>query len=222
MLGSCVCYYRVSTSKQAASGLGLEAQESAVTSYLESRDWRSEGAFTEVETGKGAAALEKRPQLRAALALAKRKRPTLVIAKLDRLARDVHFISGLQVSGVDFVAVDNPHASKAMVQMMAVFAEMERDAISARTIAALAAAKARGTRLGRHGAVLAAQYRAEAVDRLAPFAERLRTLQSEGLSLARSAAIMNAEGLCSPGGGRWHAATVQRAFNRLDVAHRAT
>ena len=97
-------------------------------------------------------------------------------------------------------------------------AEDEARRISERTTAALAAAKARGTRLGAHGAVLAAKHRAEAVDRLAPSAERLRTLRAEGLSIAACAARLNADGLPSPGGGRWHVATVQRALKRLDVA----
>ena len=111
------------------------------------------GEFVEVETGKGANALDRRPELRAALALCKKRGATLLIAKLDRLARNVHFVTGLIESGVEFVAVDMPQATKAMIQMHAVMAEWERDQISARTKAALAAAKARGVKLGATGCV---------------------------------------------------------------------
>jgi DNA invertase Pin-like site-specific DNA recombinase len=128
-----VTYYRVSTQAQGRSGLGLEAQRVAVEHYLRSREGKLIGEFTEIETGKGANALERRPELRAALDLARRQGAVLVIAKLDRLARNVHFVTGLIESGVDFVAADMPHATKVMIQIHAVMAEHERDQISART-----------------------------------------------------------------------------------------
>jgi DNA invertase Pin-like site-specific DNA recombinase len=110
--------------------------------------------------------MESKPQLAGAITAAKKAKATLIIAKLDRLARNVHFISGLMESGVDFVAADNPHANKLMVHMLAAFAEHERELISQRTKAALAAAKARGIRLGRYAAEqLALAYRAEAMAR---------------------------------------------------------
>jgi DNA invertase Pin-like site-specific DNA recombinase len=146
--GKFIAYYRVSTQKQGQSGLGLEAQKAAVMSYLNGGQWELVGAFTEIETGKGADALARRPQLRAALDMCKKTKATLVIAKLDRLARNVHFISGLIETGVDFVAADMPYANKTMIQIHAVMSEHERDQISARTKAALAAAKARGVVLG--------------------------------------------------------------------------
>src|ERR1700750_2997805 len=134
-----VSYIRVSTTKQGESGLGLEAQREAVSRHVGDKEILAE--FTEIESGK---AHTNRPQLLAAVELCKRKKATLVIAKLDRLARNVHFISGLMEAGVEFVAADNPHANKMTLQMLSVFAEHEREQISARTKAALKAAKARG------------------------------------------------------------------------------
>lgn len=146
-----VAYCRVSTQKQGQSGLGLEAQQAAVSSYPGSNTATVIAAFTETETGKGANALETRPRLREALEACRKHKATLVIAKLDRLARNVHFVTGLLETGCDFVAADMPHANKVMIQMHAVMSEWERDQISARTKAALAAAKARGVVLGATG-----------------------------------------------------------------------
>src|SRR6266478_2770642 len=139
-----VAYYRVSTDRQGRSGLGLDAQREAVFRHLASQAGDLIGEFCEVESGRRS----DRPQLAAAIAAAKKPRATLIIAKLDRLARNVHFISGLLESGVEFVAADNPHANKMTIQLLAVFGEFEREQISARTKAALQAAKARGTVLG--------------------------------------------------------------------------
>ncbi len=122
-----VAYFRVSTQRQGASGLGIEAQRLAVSRYLAERSQTALGEFVETETGKGANALEKRPQLRSALELCKKTGATLLIAKLDRLARNVHFISGLIETGVDFIAADMPQANKVMLQMHAVMSEWERD-----------------------------------------------------------------------------------------------
>lgn len=135
-----VIYRRVSTTRQGISGLGLEAQEESVTTFLTSRQHEVIATFTEVESGKRS----DRPELLKALVECKRHRATLLIAKLDRLARNVHFISGLMEAGVEFVATDNPHASKLLVHLLAAFAEHEREMISNRTRAALQAAKARG------------------------------------------------------------------------------
>src|SRR5438132_1230133 len=142
--GTFVAYYRVSTQKQGCSGLGLEAQRACVADYLNGGNRALLAEFTEVETGKGSDALDRRPQLRAALEACRKPKAKLVIAKLDRLARNVHFVSGLIESGVEFVAADMPQASKTMIQIYAVMSEWERDAISRRTREALAAAKARG------------------------------------------------------------------------------
>jgi DNA invertase Pin-like site-specific DNA recombinase len=140
--GKFVSYLRVSTARQGASGLGLEAQRAAVAGYLNGGDWTLVQEILEVESGKR----NDRPSL--ALRLCRKHRATLVIAKLDRLARNVAFISNLMESGVEFVAVDMPQANRFVVHILAAVAEQEAEAISKRTKAALAAAKARGTKLG--------------------------------------------------------------------------
>jgi DNA invertase Pin-like site-specific DNA recombinase len=139
-----VAYYRVSTDKQGRSGLGLEAQQEAVRTYLNGGKWKIVGEFTEVETGKRS----DRPKLAEALKACRKRKATLVIAKLDRLARNVHFISGQMDQNVPFVACDSPNDDRFMIHLKASFAEEEARKISIRTKAALQAAKARGTKLG--------------------------------------------------------------------------
>src|SRR5712671_6423852 len=139
-----VAYFRVSTDKQGASGLGLEAQREAVARYVAGAAGVIVAEFQEIESGKR----NDRPQIAAALAACRLRRATLIIAKLDRLARNVHFISSLMESGVEFVAVDFPQANRLTVHILAAVAEHEATMISARTKAALAAAKARGVKLG--------------------------------------------------------------------------
>src|SRR5262245_21022571 len=136
--------YRVSTDRQGQSGLGLEAQRSAVLNHLDGGSWTMFAEFTEVESGKHA----DRPQLAAALVACKKHKAKLVIAKLDRLSRNLAFIATLMDSGVEFVAVDNPHANKLTLHILAAVAQHEREMISQRTKDALQAAKARGKRLG--------------------------------------------------------------------------
>jgi len=137
-----VAYYRVSTDRQGQSGLGLDAQRAAVAKHIGTAELVAE--FTEVESGRK----NDREQLAAALATAKRAKAVLVIAKLDRLARNVHFVSGLLESNVPFVCADMPEADRTFLQMMAVFAEWEARKISERTKAALAQVKAQGRTLG--------------------------------------------------------------------------
>jgi DNA invertase Pin-like site-specific DNA recombinase len=144
MIGNLIAYYRVSTDKQGVSGLGLEAQRKAVLDYLNGGRWKLVAELTEVETGKNA----DRPKLAEALALCKVYKAKLIIAKLDRLARNVAFISNLMEAGVEFLAVDFPQANRLTVHILAAVAEHEAAMISARTKAALEAAKARGVRLG--------------------------------------------------------------------------
>jgi DNA invertase Pin-like site-specific DNA recombinase len=220
--GKFVAYYRVSTQQQGRSGLGLEAQQKAVADYLNGGRWTLLAEFTEVETGKGADALDKRPQLRAALALCKKRKATLVIAKLDRLARNVHFVSGLIESGVEFVATEMPQANKTMIQMYAVMSEWERDAISKRTKDALAATKARGVQLGRAGAANVAAFnesqRAAAAAHAEHVRETLHELRSEGHSLRKIVVMLNASQHKAPGGGKWHLGTVQRVLARIEQA----
>lgn len=218
--GKFIAYYRVSTQKQGASGLGLEAQQAAVARYLNGGAWELIDEFREVETGKGADALSKRPQLRAALDACKKNGATLLIAKLDRLARNVHFVSGLLETGVEFVAADMPQANKVMIQMHAVMSEWERDQISARTKAALTAAKARGVVLGRAGAENLRpniERRQRAAD---AFAAKLRPLfegmKARGLSQRAMVEELNSVGVPAPKGGKWALSQVQRVLYRVE------
>jgi DNA invertase Pin-like site-specific DNA recombinase len=210
-----IAYLRVSTGRQGKSGLGLEAQREAVARYAEAAGCEVAAEYVEIETGKGANALSKRPQLLAALAEAKRNKARLVIAKLDRLARNVHFISGLMETGVDFVVADMPHADRFRLHLEAVIAEDEARRISQRTKDALAAAKAKGTVLGKNGKVLAAQNKAAAAERVAPIAPLLSDLKGQGLSLRQMVAALNNRGVPSPAGGKWHLANLHRALRRV-------
>ena len=146
MRGKFIAYYRVSTDKQGKSGLGLDAQRKAVVDYLDGGKWTLLDEFTEIESGKR----NDRPELEKALAACKKHRAKLVIAKLDRLSRNLAFIAMLMDRKVDFVCCDNPTATKFTIHILAAVAEHERDAISARTKAALAAAKANGKKLGSY------------------------------------------------------------------------
>lgn len=204
-----VAYYRVSTAKQGTSGLGLAAQEAAVRSFIAGEPI---AAFTEVESGKR----DDRPQLAAALAHAKRHKATLMIAKLDRLARDVHFISGLLKSGVEIRACDIPTANRMVLHIMAAVAEGEREMISERTKAALAAAKARGVRLGTpHTQRLAQERRAAADAQARKLRADLAELWVAGITNVREiAAALNARGIPASRGGRWHPTSVQRLLAR--------
>lgn len=214
MGSTCITYYRVSTQKQGASGLGLDAQRSAVITYLAGSDKTVIGEFLEVETGKGANALEKRPQLRLALEQCRRTGATLLIAKLDRLARNVHFVSGMLETGVDFIAADMPHANKVMIQMHAVMSEWERDQISERTKAALAVAKARGVVLGATGPSNLRRHTEQRQKASNAFRERI-TQVTDGMaaqSLSQRIIVekLNALGVPAPRGGTWSLIQVQR------------
>ena len=211
-----VTYYRVSTQRQGASGLGLDAQRQTVTKYLSERAKTTVGEFVEVESGKGSNALEKRPQLRLALEMCKKTGATLLIAKLDRLARNVHFVSGLLETGVDFVAADMPNANKVMIQMYSVMAEWERDQISERTKAALAAAKARGVVLGATGPANLKTCNDLRQQKSREFSERLRPvvdgMAAQGLSRRAMVDRLNELGIKAPMGGMWSLGQVQRAL----------
>jgi DNA invertase Pin-like site-specific DNA recombinase len=217
-----VSYLRVSTERQGASGLGLEAQRKAVLDFLNGGCWALVAEFVETESG----AKDDRPKLADALALCRAHGAKLVIAKLDRLSRDAHFLIGLQRAGVQFVAADMPEANEMIVGIMAVVAQAERKLISKRTKDALAAAKARGQKLGgfrgyvptaedgangRKARSLKATGHAES---LAPIITRLDPNSS--LSLRALAAKLTAEGLPTPAGAAvWTAATVARLKARL-------
>lgn len=219
-----VAYYRVSTAEQGRSGLGLDAQREAVRALCERRGWTVIAEFTEVESGKR----NDRPELDAALRRAKVSDAILCIAKLDRLSRSVAFLATLQDSGGRFVAADMPEADETMIHVMAAFAQRERKAISARTREALAAAKARGVKLGnpngaapllnaRKGNSAALAARAAAASQFArERAEDVREVREAGaVSLREIAAGLNARGVTTPNGGPWHATSVRRLLARL-------
>jgi len=203
-----IAYYRVSTQRQGQSGLGLDAQRFAVQGY----DIIEE--FTEVESGKKT----DRPQLEAALAMAKEKGATLLIAKIDRLARNVHFISGLLDANVPIKCADMPEADRTFLQMAAVFAEWEGRRISERTKAALAQAKARGITLGSpdpsKGGKVTGKARKAATAKVAPEAmPNIRTLRKAGQSLRAIASALNEAGIPSAMGGQWYASSVRNLIN---------
>ena len=208
-----VAYYRVSTDRQGASGLGLEAQRRAVADFAAGRGGIL-AEFTEVESGRK----NDRPELRAALAACHRSRAVLVIAKLDRLARNVAFIAGLMESSVEFVAVDMPQANRLTIHILAAVAEHEREMISERTRVALAAAKARGVKLGNPApnipAAVAARLErmAKAKATVMPLIERLR---GQGMSLRAIAADLNERRVPSATGRQWHASAVRNVLKTL-------
>ena len=209
-----VAYTRVSTGKQRISGLGMEAQEAAIRLYA---CWAGEpilATFTEVESG----ACNSRPQLAAALDLCRRKRATFLIARLDRLSRSLAFIAQLLEAGVDIRAADMPEANRLTLQLLAVFGEHERQLISERTKAALAAAKARGTILGANGARLAAQHRREARAFALSLAAPIQAARLSGAITMRGiASYLNEAGVRSREGGQWHPASVSRLVRRLEL-----
>jgi len=208
-----VAYLRVSTGRQGRSGLGLDAQRAAIAQFAQAHGLGIIGEHLEVQTGKGSDALDRRPQLVAALAQARKAKCPVVIAKLDRLSRDVAFIAGLMAQRVPFVVAElGPDVDPFMLHIYAALAEKERRLISARTKAALAQAKARGTTLGN--AALAQANKAAAVER----AEQLRPLLAElsdGRSLREIAAELDARGITTPQGAKWSAAGVRRLLQRL-------
>jgi DNA invertase Pin-like site-specific DNA recombinase len=218
--GTFVAYYRVSTQKQGQSGLGLEAQKASVASYLNGGQWELIGEFVEVETGKGANALDKRPKLRAALDICRKQGATLIIAKLDRLARNVHFVSGLLETGCDFVAADMPQANKVMIQMHAVMSEWERDQISTRTKAALAAAKARGVKLGVAGPLNLERNIEERKNAAKAFAAKLagviQGFKASRLSQRAMVTQLNQLGIGTANGSNWTLIQLQRVMGKME------
>lgn len=202
-----VAYYRVSTDKQGAQGLGMDAQREAVTRFIGQRG-EIVGEFVEVESGRKA----NRPRLHAALEECRNRRATLVIAKLDRLARNVHFISGLMESKVDFLAVDMPEANRLTIHVLAAVAEHEREMISQRTKAALAQAKARGTKLGNPRAAQSAALGRAAIVIPQPPPKVLTLIherRAAGASLRAIARELNQLGIKTPKGCQWYACTVR-------------
>jgi DNA invertase Pin-like site-specific DNA recombinase len=210
MRGKFIAYYRVSTDKQGKSGLGLDAQRKAVIDYLDGGKWTLLDEFTEIESGKR----NDRPELERALAACKKHRAKLVIAKLDRLSRNLAFIAMLMDRKVDFVCCDNPTATKFTIHILAAVAEHERDAISARTKAALAAAKANGKKLGNYQRIAAAKQRATAAR-----AEAVReaVTATAHLSMRAAAEALNRRGIRTASGKQWQAMQVHRVRSRLGL-----
>lgn len=223
-----VSYLRVSTARQGASGLGLEAQRAAVAAYIAAGSHKLVAEYVEIESG----AKSKRPELAAALSSCHLHHATLVIAKLDRLARNVAFIANLMDGGVDFVACDMPHANRLTLHLLAAIAEHEREMIGQRTKAALQAAKARGVKLGNPngakaisgrylaGAVISGKrnqnraiQRANAADNV------IKDIMSSGIEGSRSiASALNQRSIPSPSGGAWYEEQVRRTMQRLEQA----
>jgi DNA invertase Pin-like site-specific DNA recombinase len=216
-----VAYYRVSTARQGKSGLGIEAQKAAIQRFAEAEGIEVLAEHVEVESGKGADALERRPELAAALAQARKAKCPVLVAKLDRLSRDVHFISGLMAHRVPFVVADlGADADPFMLHLYAALAEKERALISARTKAALAAKKAQGVKLGNPRA---AETIGRAHDAARAVADQfavnvlpiVREIQASGLTTLRDlAGALNARGIRTARGGAWHSSTVRNLLMR--------
>lgn len=212
-----VSYVRVSTARQGSSGLGLDAQRAAIDAYCQQHGVTVAREYREVESGKRS----DRPKLIAAIAHAKRAGTKLVIGKLDRLARNVHFISGLMESGIDFVACDVPEANRLLLHVMAAVAENEAKAISDRTIAALQQAKARGTALGATNpnsrnltdearAAGAKSTQQKAIEAYAKDAPAMVEMRANGSSLAEIAQALNDGGHTTRTGKQWNPVQVSR------------
>lgn len=207
-----VAYYRVSTDQQGRSGLGLAAQRTAVAAHIARTSGEVVGEFVEIESTRR----KRRPQLEAALKLCRQTRARLVIAKLDRLARNVAFIANLMESRVDFIAVDTPFASRLTLHVLAAFAEHEREQIGERTRAAFAAAKARGVKLGRTGIDRARENIAAANAYALAMVPVIEGLREEGITTVRAMRDeLNAREVPTAKGGMWHLATVWRVVGRV-------
>jgi DNA invertase Pin-like site-specific DNA recombinase len=219
-----VTYIRVSTSQQGRSGLGIEAQRHALAHFAAAEGLEVTREFIEVETGKGSDALDRRPQLKAALAAAKKLKCHVAVAKLDRLSRDVHFISGLMSHKVPFVVAElGSDVDPFVLHLFAALAEKERSLISVRTRQALAAAKARGVTLGspkleqaRESAVVAVK--AEANRHASNILPIIREAQKAGaMTLRAIAAALNARGIPTARGGNWHPMSVKNMLDRAET-----
>jgi DNA invertase Pin-like site-specific DNA recombinase len=210
-----IAYRRVSTQKQGRSGLGLEAQRTAIANFAKTEGLKVIGEYTEVETGKGADALDRRPQLAAALKFARRQNASVCVAKLDRLSRDVHFISGLMAHKVPFVVAElGAQADPFLLHIYAALAEQERRMISERTRAGLHAARKRGVRLG--SATIGRDNKRAAQQRAKALRPILKSL--DGQSARAVAAELNRRKIETPRGLKWSAMTVIRVQRRLGLA----
>lgn len=231
-----IAYYRVSTKRQGESGLGLESQQATIQSYCRVNGCEVFAEFTEIESGR----VNSRPRLAMALRLAKARKATLMVAKLDRLARNVAFLSALMESKVDFIACDIPEANKLTLHILAAVAEHEVDRIRERTSAALQAAKARGKLLGSHrpghwlghekaraeGAKRGGRINGElkideAKEAYLDVTPMIRKMHAEGHTFEAIANHLNACGQVTRTGARWHATTVHRLLKRFKIDTRS-
>ena len=222
---SAVAYYRVSTQRQGRSGLGIEAQRAAVARFADAEGIAVIQEFTEVETGKGADALDRRPQLTAALTLARQTKCPVVVAKLDRLSRDVSFIAGLMVQRIPFIVAElGADADPFMLHLYAALAEKERRLISERTKAALASRKTTGMKLGNptNTAEAAAKGRKISIDEADRFAQTvpiIASIQRSGVTSLRGLAVaLNNRGVRTARNGRWQVSNVRNVLARQSAA----
>lgn len=227
-MATAIGYVRVSTTSQGRSGLGLEAQRAAIVRFAQAEGMNVAQIFEEIETGSGSDAIERRPKLAAALKLARKAKAPVLVAKLDRLSRDVHFISGLMAHRVEFIVCDLGRQSDPFVlHLYAALAEKERGMISSRTKAGLAAAKARGTKLGmsarssREVRKIAASgskaNQVAAMARIEALRPQLEFALKGDVSLRAAAEALNERNIASPAGGRWHAPSLLKAARRLGI-----
>ena len=222
---SVVTYLRVSTGRQGKSGLGLEAQREAIARFVEAERLTVLAEHVEVETGKGSDALDRRPVLREALAQARKAKASIVVAKLDRLSRDVHFISGLMTHKVPFVVTElGTDADPFLLHLYAALAEKERALISERTRVALARKKAQGALLGNRTNLAQAQAMGQRANAAAAdsFARNvlpiIRQIQASGVSSLRGIArALDARGIATARGGSWDSRTVGNLLRRGDA-----
>lgn len=223
-----VGYIRVSTQQQGRSGLGLNAQKASIQAFADREGFKVDHWFTEVETGKGSDAIDRRPELRDALQLAKKSRCPVLVAKLDRLSRDVHFISGIMAERVEFIVTElGRQADPFILHMYAALAEKERSLISERTRAALQVAKRSGTKLGmlnktKRQAQAIQQAGAQAHAQAALKWAKANRWAIEGAlkdagSLLGAARLLNERGIATPNGGQWHASSVTNVARRLGL-----
>src|SRR3954469_24895883 len=220
-----VSYLRVSTDRQGRSGLGIEAQRDAIARFAETEGYTIAAEHVEIETGKGADALDRRPELAAALAQARKLRCPILVAKLDRLSRDVAFISGLMAQKVPFIVAElGADADPFMLHLYAALAQKERSMISQRTKAALAAKKAQGAKLGNRTNLADAQAKGQVTlkagaDQFAanalPVIAQIR--KAGAISLQAISDALNARGVQTARGGRWAPMTVKRILDRAAV-----
>jgi DNA invertase Pin-like site-specific DNA recombinase len=223
---SAIAYLRVSTRQQGQSGLGIEAQRAALARFAEAEGMTLLGEYVEVETGKGSDALDRRPQLAAALAVARAAKCSVLVSKLDRLSRDVAFVSGLMAQRVPFIVAElGRDADPFMLHLYAALAEKERRLISERTKAALAAKRASGHRLGNprninEAGALGRTVQTSAADQfvigLMPVVQAIRS--SGATTLEAVTVALNQRGIRSARGGRWHASSVANVMARANRA----